>query len=96
MKIIYRERDSGKARELLETARDMKAVVATDDVERLRNKANKYGIYEVTICSYDDIIGLDPAFLGFPILIHNADKFLKTYFDFSGQNIVGFSATKEA
>ena len=36
MKIIVRKRDSGKARELLAAARDMKAVIASDSPERLR------------------------------------------------------------
>lgn len=95
MNIIVRGRDSGKARELLETARGLKAVVASDNRERLREKANRYGIYDVAICTYDDIMSGDPEISQHPIMIQNVDKFLKYYFEMSGQNIVGFSATLE-
>lgn len=92
---IVRGRDSGKARELLATARDMKAVIASDDPERLRDKANRYGIYEVSICSYDDLMSGDTEISQHPIMIQNVDKFLEFYFGMSNQNIVGFSATLE-
>lgn len=95
MKIIVRGRDSGKARELIAAARDAKAIIATDDVERLRNKANRYGIYDVDICSYDDIISVDQEYADYPIMIHNVDKFLECYFGMTGQKIIGFSATLE-
>jgi len=92
---IVRGRDSGKARELLVAARDMKAVIASDDPERLRDKANRYGIYEVSICSYDDLMAGDAEISQHPIMIQNVDKFLEFYFGMSNQNIVGFSATLE-
>lgn len=92
---IVRGRDSGKARELLAAARDMKAVIASDDPERLRDKANRYGIYEVAICSYDDLMAGDSEISQHPIMIQNVDKFLEFYFGMSNQNIVGFSATLE-
>ena len=95
MIIIARQRDSGKARELLLAARDNKAVVATDNVERLREKANKYGIYDVDICNYDDIISIEQDYTNYPIMIHNVDKFLECYFGMTGQKIIGFSATLE-
>lgn len=95
MKIIVRPRDSGKARELLTTASKMKAVVASDNPERLRDKANRYGIYEVSICGYDDLMSGDPEISQHPIMIQNVDKFLEFYFGMSNQNIVGFSATLE-
>jgi len=95
MKIIVRPRDSGKARELLAVARDMKAVVASDNPERLRDKANRYGIYEVSICGYDDLMSGDSEISQHPIMIQNVDKFLEFYFGMSNQNIVGFSATLE-
>ena len=95
MKIIVRPRDSGKARELLEAARNMRAVVASDNPERLRDKANRYGIYEVSICGYDDLMAADPEISRHPIMIQNVDKFLEFYFGMSNQHIVGFSATME-
>lgn len=95
MKIIVRNRDSGKARELLAAARDMKAIVASDNPERLREKANKYGIYEVTICSYYDLLTYDPELMERPFMIHNVDKFLEFLFGITGQKVIGFSATLE-
>ena len=95
MYTIVRGRDSGKARELLETARAQKAIVASDGPERLREKANRYGIYEVSICGYDDLMSGDPEISEHPIMIQNVDKFLKFYFGMSNQNIIGFSATLE-
>ena len=95
MYTIVRGRDSGKARELLETARAQKAIVASDNPERLREKANRYGIYEVSICGYDDLMSGDSEISEHPIMIQNVDKFLKFYFGMSNQNIIGFSATLE-
>lgn len=95
MYTIVRGRDSGKARELLTTASKIKAVVVSDNPERLREKANRYGIYNVDIHNYYDLIALDPEINSRPILIHNVDKFLEYYFAISGKNIVGFSATLE-
>lgn len=89
MYTIIRERDSGKARELLEIAQRERATVATEDVARLREKANAYGIYDVDICSYEDLLAADPEREAIPVLIHNLDKFIV------GRKIIGFSATRE-
>lgn len=96
MIMIVRGRDSGKARELLQTAQKEKATIVSDNPERLREKANRYGIYDVDIHNYYDLVALDPEISAQPILIHNIDKFLNYYFSISGQNIIGFSATVEA
>ncbi len=95
MKTIIRERDSGKAYELLEAANKENGIVVTENKAALQVKANAYGFYQATIIDYDDLMSGN-YYLGMPVFIHNIDKFAKWLcLEQYGLIFSGFSATME-
>jgi hypothetical protein len=92
---IINERGTGKAQQLLETARKKNAIILTQDKRAFRVKAHSYGYDDISILDYEDLEN-DDYNLDSPILIHNADKVLDYLFDrYYGLKPIGFSATQE-
>jgi hypothetical protein len=89
MKTIIRDRETGKARQLIEYAAENNAVVAAENPDAFRVKAASYGYPDIKVIDWVKILmGDTPQ----KFVIHNADKFLKYAF---GNNCIGFSATLE-
>lgn len=94
MLTIIRNRDSGKARQLLEAARKNHCAILTQDKAAFEVKAHSYGFDDVEIIDYEDLKD-DTYDYGSNILIHNGDKTLQWLFDyFYGLNVIGFTATE--
>ncbi len=94
MLTIIRDRDSGKAKQLLEAARKANCAILTQDKHSFEVKARGYGFEDVPIIDYEDLKD-DNYEYGGNILIHNGDKVLEWIFDyFYGINVLGFSATE--
>ena len=92
MKTIIRERETGKARQLIEYAAQNNAVIAAENPDAFRVKANSYGFPDVEIISWNDVL-TDELYLPYhKFVIHIADKFMRRAF---GENLIGFSATLE-
>ena len=93
MKLVFRERDSQKARQLFEEAerREMageKVVIITPNSRALRVKALGYG-FHLNIVEPNDI---SPEMLdGASIIRHNVDRLIEYYF--SSSKVVAMSAT---
>ena len=95
MKVIIRERDSGKAKEILKFARENNCMVLTMDKRSFQVKADGLGFSNVEIIDFDDLHNDNYDFTK-PVVIHNADKILKFLMDYYyGLNVLGFSATAE-
>lgn len=92
MKTIIRERESGKARQLVEYAAENNAIVAAENPDAFRVKAISYGFPNVEIVSWSDVLCDDLYLPHKKFVIHNADKFLQYA---CGENCIGFSATLE-
>ena len=93
MLTIIRDRDSGKARQLLEAARKLNCAILTQDKDAFEVKAHSYGFDDIKIIDYEDLKD-DNYEYGGNMLIHNGDKMLEWLFDyFYGINVKGFSAT---
>ena len=93
MKTIIRNRDSGKAAELLAYAREHGAAVVTQNKRAFKVKASSIGYDDVEILDYEDLIH-DNYDENKPIVIHNGDKCLFYLIDkFFGLSVIGFSAT---
>ena len=91
---IIRGRDSGKAKELLTSARENKAAILTQDKHTFKVKAHSYGFDDITIIDYDDLLH-DNYDLNTPIMLHNGDKVLYWLLDrFFGLTTIGFTATE--
>lgn len=94
MLTIIRDRDSGKAKQLLEAARKANCAILTQDKRAFEIKARGYGFEDVPIIDYEDLKD-DNYEYGGNILVHNGDKVLEWIFDyFYGINVLGFSATE--
>lgn len=94
MKTIIRGRDSGKAKELLEYAREHNAAVLTQDKHAFKVKADSYGYSDIEILDYEDLHN-DTYDWHTPVIIHNGDKCLYSLLDhFYGLTVIGFSATE--
>lgn len=94
MLIIIRDRDSGKAKDILKAAHDRGAFIITQDKRAFQVKAKSYGYDDVNIIDYNDLDN-DNYSLNRPAIIHNGDKMLAWLLDhYYGIDIVGFSATK--
>ena len=52
---IVGKSSSGKTRELMETAKDLNAVVVCANPEAMRVKAQNYGLYHMEFYGYDEI-----------------------------------------
>lgn len=93
MKLVFRERDSQKARQLFEEAeqREMageKVIIITPNSRALKVKAQGYG-FHLNIVEPNDISSemLDGA----SIILHNVDKLIEHYF--INSKVVAMSAT---
>lgn len=92
---IIQNRGTGKAKKLLETAREKNATIITQDKRAFEVKAKSYGFSDVEILDYEDLEE-DNYTIDKPVLVHNGDKFLEYLLDrYYGLNIIGFSATQE-
>jgi len=92
MKTIIRDRETGKARQLIEYAAENNAVIAAENPDAFRVKASSYGFPNVEIISWNDVL-TDKLYLPYhKFVIHNADKFMRWAY---GENLIGFSATLE-
>lgn len=93
MKAIIRNRDSGKAQELLQFAKENNAIILTQDKRAFSVKAESYGYNTVEIIDYDDLQH-DNYDLTKSLVIHNGDKVLKWLFDrYYNIDVIGFTAT---
>ena len=94
MKTIIRNRDSGKAKELLEYARNTNSFVITQDKRAFQVKAHSYGIDDIPIVDYEDMTNNN-----YPsqktVVVHNGDKMLKWFLERFGIELIGFSATEQ-
>ena len=90
MKIIARERGTGKTEELLRLASEDKALVLTSNKRALQEKANAYGI-PVQIVDLNDLIYGNYTDYD-RLYVHKLDDVMEDYFwkDFS-LNLKGFS-----
>ena len=94
MKTIIRNRDSGKAAELLAYAREQGAAVVTQNKRAFKVKASSFDYDDVEILDYEDLIH-DNYDENKPIVVHNGDKCLFYLMDkFFGLSVIGFSATE--
>ena len=93
MKLVFRERDSQKARQLFEEAerREIageKVIIITPNSRALKVKALGYG-FHLNIVEPNDIC---PEMLdGASIILHNVDKLIEHYL--SNSKVVAMSAT---
>lgn len=96
MKIIIRDRDSGKAAELLQYAYDNNATVITQNKRAFKVKAEALGFKDVKIIDYEDL-KYDNYDLNMPVVIHNGDKMLYSLLDhLYGLETIGFTATNSS
>ena len=95
MKTIIRGRGSGKAKELLQFARENNAIVVTADKRAFQVKADSYGFNDIKIIEYNDL--LENNFdISKPVVIHNGDKMLQWLIDkFFCLDVIGMTATAE-
>ena len=92
---IIQSRGTGKAKKLLEIAREKNATIITQDKRAFEVKAKSYGFSDVEILDYEDLED-DNYTIDKPVLVHNGDKFLEYLLDrYYGLDIIGFSATQE-
>lgn len=95
MKTIIRNRDSGKAVELLTFAREKDAAILTQNKRAFKVKASSLGFNDIEILDYEDLQH-DNYSLTKPIVIHNGDKAIQFFADkYYGISVIGFSATEE-
>ena len=93
MKLVFRERDSQKARQLFEEAEHQemageKVIIITPNSRALKVKALGYG-FHLNIVEPNDI---SPEMLdGASIILHNVDKLIEHYF--INSKVVAMSAT---
>ena len=93
MYTVIRNRDSGKAKELLEYARENNCIIITQDKRSFKVKAKNYGFNDVEIIDYEDLDN-DSYPLGVKAVVHNGDKMLKDLIDrFYYIEVIGMSAT---
>ena len=94
MKAVIRKRDSGKAAELLQLAREEGAIILTENKRAFAVKAKALGYEDVKIIELADLQSDD--YYGEKLVVHNADKWLFAHFSvIYGMDVVGFSATAD-
>lgn len=94
MLAIIRNRDTGKARQLLEAARENNAFIITQDKRAFQVKAHGYGFDDITIVDYQDMMSADyPA--NKAVMVHNGDKMLSWFLERFGIELIGYTATVE-
>lgn len=96
MKLIFRERDSSKARELFEIATAQNATIITANAPALRVKAKSYGYNNLVIVDATELFSNTESFLNCPVILHNVDKMVDNYFQFAfNAHVIAMSATVE-
>lgn len=97
MKLVFRERDSQKARQLFEEAEQRElngenVVIITPNARALRVKAESYG-FNLNIMEPDDVT--IETINNSSIILHNVDRLIENYFqrNFIAANVVAMSAT---
>ena len=95
MKVIARPVGTGKTKELLNEAQAKNGTVLTLNKRALQEKARAYGIPQIDIVDWNDLIygNFDR---GKPLYVHKLDDVMKEYFlaDF-GTNLAGYSIAME-
>lgn len=91
MKAIIRNRETGKARELIEYAVINHATIAAENPDAFKVKAHNYGYDDVNVIGWSDLLVYNEP-IKENIVIHNIDKMMNW---FCGGKLIGFSATKE-
>ncbi len=95
MKVIARPVGTGKTRELLDAAQAVGGTVLTLNKRALQEKARAYGIPEISIVDWNDLIygNFDKDK---PLYVHKLDDVMKEYFwDDFGVNLEGYSIAME-
>ena len=96
MKLIFRERDSSKARELFEIATAQNAIIITTNAPALRVKAKSYGYNNLVIIDATELFSNAESFVNCPVILHNVDKMVDNYFQFAfNAHVIAMSATVE-
>ena len=97
MKLIFRERDTQKARQLFEEAEGLmgngeKVIIITPNSRALRVKAENYG-FNLTIIEPNELT--QELAQNANIILHNVDILICDYFgrNFPTSNVVAMSAT---
>ena len=97
MKLIFRERDTQKARQLFEEAEGLmmegeKVIIITPNSRALRVKAENYG-FNLTIIEPNELT--QELAQNTNIILHNVDTLICDYFgrNFPTSNVVAMSAT---
>ena len=97
MKLIFRERDTQKARQLFEEAEGLmmegeKVIIITPNSRALRVKAENYG-FNLTIIEPNELT--QELAQNANIILHNVDKLICDYFgcNFPTSNVIAMSAT---
>lgn len=80
---------SGKTRQLLETAKNIGAVVVCQNPDAMRVKAQSYGLFRMDFCGYDEIRDLEE---GRDVVIDELGNFFKYNYDVS---LEGFNLTTD-
>ena len=97
MKVIARPVGTGKTKELLLAAQAVNGIVLTTNKRALQTKAQAYGIPEITVVDWNDLLYMDDSLKGRPLFVNKLDDAMKEYFlaDF-GLNLTGYSVAMEA
>lgn len=94
MKLIFRERDSQKTRQLFEEAESCgeKTIIITPNSRALRVKAENYG-FNLTIIEPNELT--QELAENANIILHNVDTLISDYFarNFPTSNLMAMSAT---
>ena len=95
MKVIARPVGTGKTKELLMAAQAADGIVLTGNKRGLQAKAQAYGIPEVTIVDWDDLI-YGRMDVSKPLFVHKLDDVMHEYFwDDFGLKLEGYSIAME-
>ena len=95
MKVIARPVGTGKTRELLNEAQAHDGTVLTLNKRALQEKARAYGIPEISIIDWNDIL-YGNYDINKPLYVHKLDDVMEAYFkaDF-GVKLAGYSVAME-
>ena len=95
MKVIARPVGTGKTRELLNMAQAQGGIVLTCNKRALQEKARAYGIPEITIVDWNDLIYGNYE-KEKPLFIHKLDDVMEEYFKYDfGVTMAGYSVALE-
>ena len=96
MKVIARPVGTGKTKELLSAAQAAGGVVLTLNKRALQEKARAYGIPEITIVDWNDLLYRDDSLNDKPLFVHKLDDVMEQYFwDDFGFKLKGYSIAME-